>query len=316
MRLRFYLSVIPLVLSTLFFIDSLFYYFYKKSLYELAYERARLQYRIYLDLKVIEDPNAKVLKIPQRGYLSFYFSKDGEPLIIGIKKEFIERKLLKTFKRLILLELITLPLFFLFSELLYRSFFSSINEYRRIIDLLLMSITHKVGNFLAVQKLNLSLLQRSKNGRALRRMRKSLEFLERDVRTLNQFFKEREIRRETLDLSSLIKETLHFLSEELEGKRINLRLTKVFWNLPRVDGEDIIYNLLFNALRYSKERISIRSCKRGNKAYLVVSNDYEQSQSQGYGLGIRIINELCKRHNIKVRYKVGKRFTVMLEWKA
>lgn len=95
----------------------------------------------------------------------------------------------------------------------------NVEEGREFGRFLVKSISHKLGNFLAVQKTNLSLLQKTNSPQALGRMQRSIKRLEKDVSLILRLSEE-ELKpvKVWVDFWSVLEKVLSLFEEEIKKK--------------------------------------------------------------------------------------------------
>ncbi len=176
-------------------------------------------------------------------------------------------------------------------------------------ELLLEIISHKLGNFIAGQKVNMALIDTPGSQKTVARMKKSILLMEQDLADLLS------------TLSAIRENTLRFglkidLSELIERERqkyqcgLNVRdkdkevvIGGPGYKLKKAEHAFIIGLLLENAFKYSSKKVRIRAGHFRDRAYFFVSNDIARDRSGGLGTGLTIVSHICGKHNCT--FKLG-----------
>lgn len=205
--------------------------------------------------------------------------------------------------QLILWELIlVLVVSYVFYQLLQR-YLRFKEETGRFQNLLLQAVSHKLGNFLAAQRVDLQLLRETNSRRSLDRLESASSFLERDLSHILRVIRDypfEEAEEEDLDLGHLARTVLEQLRPELEGK-IKLRVQSAPVRGSRQEVETAVFLLLENAARYSGSRVYLRSGKMNGNPYLFLHNDTGEAPAKGSGVGLSIAERLAGRNNLQLR---------------
>ena len=214
---------------------------------------------------------------------------------------------------LLMIEFLTTALGLL---LLYVALKKSLERDRRIhnlVEAVFMHLTHHLGNFLSVQKVNIDLLP---SDAALRRLRESIEAMEEDYRrslfVLRTILEGRSPERRSVDLGELIESVSRGLEDR--GVRIKIRKGGRIRNIHAVSVylELFFLNLLENAVKHSKGTVYVRVCSsRRGTPVVIIRNDTDGS-GEGTGLGLRISQLLAKRLRIDLRYRIKRKFTLFV----
>lgn len=213
-------------------------------------------------------------------------------------KNFIEQKFQEYVKNVLLWEfLLVLSLMLILYKIIERMLKQE-RDYKEFLELILLTISHKFGNFLASYKGNIEILKIKNDEKALRRLEKSYSYLEEDFRRISDtitHFKNFSSNKEKINLKEMIEKTLSFFEI---NSQLKLNLNNVFIYANRQAMENIIFHLMENAVKYSKERIYIRLSKN----MLAIRNDiYEQEK--GSGIGLKITEALAKKQGFKLKHR-------------
>ena len=193
-------------------------------------------------------------------------------------------------------------------------FFQLLRRYRRhkeeaseFQNLLLQAVSHKLGNYLASQRVDLELVRESGSHRALKRLERGSSFLERDFRHIIRVIRDyrfEEMEPEELDLGALARDAVDQMRSELDGK-LRDRLGNAPVRACRQEAETVVYLLVENAARYSASRVALRSGQVNGVSYLFIQNDVAGSVAKGTGVGLSISERLSRRNGMEFRTREG-----------
>ena len=204
-------------------------------------------------------------------------------------------------------------------------FFQLLRRYKRHKEeaaefqgLLLQAVSHKLGNFLATQRVDLELVRDSGSTRALARLERGTSFLERDFRHIIRVIRDyrfEEAEPEELDLSAIARRTLDQLQPELEGK-LRERLQSAPMRGCRQEVETAVFLLVENASRYSDSWVYLRSGQVNGTSYLFIRNDVGGVTAKGTGVGLGLAERLGMRNGLKLQIRNKERsYSLLLAWR-
>ncbi|TCK06653.1 HAMP domain-containing histidine kinase [Phorcysia thermohydrogeniphila] len=190
-------------------------------------------------------------------------------------------------------------------------------EIRDYLKIILLVFTHKLGNFLSLQRINLELIK-SKCGpsKPLRRMEEGYELMEKNFFQLLSAVKELGSNEEVepLNLKELIEELLKHFSHLLSEKKIYLSLKDVHFSMKRSDAENLFFFLLDNAFKYSSSKIWVRLGNLKGRPYFALCNDVSSAPLKGSGVGLELVKFICERYGIRYQVKRGRTFCIFLHF--
>jgi len=227
-----------------------------------------------------------------------------------IKRDFIEDKFQEYVKNVLLWEfLLVLSLMLILYKVIER-ITKQERDYKEFLELILLTLSHKFGNFLTAHRGNIEILKIRNDERALQRLEKSYTFMQEDlnkvIETINRF-KEASFEKEKINLKELIEKFLSLIETE---KRILITAKDINVYANRQNFENIIFSLLENAFKYSKERIHIKVCKN----YIAIRNDIYETE-RGSGIGLKIAQALAKKEGFKIKYRAKEEnFIIVLKF--
>lgn len=226
------------------------------------------------------------------------------------KKEFVEKRFMEYVKNVLLWEfLLVLSLMLILYKIIERMLKQE-KEYKDFLELIVLLISHKFGNFLASVRGNIEILKISHDRKAIERLEKSYNFLQEEFQRIQDSitrFKEVSDTKERINLKEIIERNLSLLTPV---SRVILNLKEVSITANRNAVENIVFSLMENAVKYSKERIQIRLSKN----CLAIRNDIADTE-HGSGIGLKIAESLAKKQGFKLKYRAkGKNYIAVLKF--
>ncbi|MCX7822910.1 MAG: hypothetical protein N2260_05655 [Syntrophobacterales bacterium] len=189
----------------------------------------------------------------------------------------------------------------LFYELLIRYIEQKERAYR-FKETISQVLSHRFGNFLVTQKINLSILEERFSKEVLKRARRSLTEIEsqfKEVINIIEKFRPEHLERKTLMLKDLVLSVLKdYPKEEIRNRiRLSLHKSQVFVN--QEEAKVFIQLFLENAIRYSDKIVYVRAGVFRRAPYLVVINDISKNVSaHGAGMGLIIAKNIAASLNV------------------
>ncbi len=291
---------------------------FKRLIDMYSYQKVYTAYLNYITTGIKETDGVKILEKPNNDYIVYSFPSEGfgtETVYVGIDKKEIESLTNHYMTVIIIWEAVLIFMIITGTFAIVTILLREIEEHRKFMDLVLMSISHKFGNFIAIQKVNLGILDKNYDRRAVDRLMIANRKLERDIKTIIHLLErkaEDRIQTEKVDLSKIFKKMVKEFAEEMKRKKVVLSLRSVIIEVNPIDFEDLAYNLLSNAVKHSKSKIHIKICKGKNNVLIAVRNDRVEKEKEGMGLGMEIMKSIVARYNGKVRVKIKRNFTVFI----
>lgn len=295
--------------------------FYKlKGFVELSiYQQAYTHYIAYLlsERTYKGNENFWVGENYKEKTLSYAFKDPANPdgyIYVSVKPNYSRSIIEDFFKSLLLIEFGVVFLFLLVFALIISKTLDKLKEQEEWTKSLVASVAHKFGNFLSIQKVNLAVLKtKLKDQNALNRLEKSILKVEKDMNLIIHLLREeKHIKREWLRIDKLILEILRDFQEDLQGKKVIFKPQETYVYADQVDVMDILYNIISNAIRYSKSIIHIRICRTQKVICLVFRNDTGDPQAHGLGIGTKLVENVVKRHGGKMHIRIKKFYTVVI----
>ncbi len=304
----FLITVGFLVLNFIMFFEL------KKTIEEGIYFKAYSHYLLYTISKSHRgDENFSVSEQAPNG-LFFSFRDPSDPykkVYVTVRDEYLAESLKPSLRRLLFFQFLLIFSLILVYQLVLDRLWKSVEEGREFGRFLVKSISHKLGNFLAIQKINLSLLQRTSSPHALERMEKSIKKLEKDVGLILRLSEE-ELKpvKVWVDLWKTLEGVLAFFEEELREKRLILKKREgLYLHTDERVLEDVLYNLFSNAIKYSKSFIHLRVSVGKSRVLISVRNDFVEDVKGGMGLGLKLLKKHAQRMDSQLTIRIKKHYT-------
>jgi len=265
------------------------------ELYALLYEKKeKLPPYIVISQGTILSENLKpVLK------------KNGKIFWIDIR--YPEKRLKKIALTFFLWETVLLLILSIVTTWILNNYLRKEREIKEYLKLFLLILTHKLGNFLSLQKVNLEILkQKCSEEKVLQRMEEGYSVLKRDLFNILDKIKNfsTETSKKEVNIADIVNRILNNLPEATY-KKFSLSLKPALFIIDPNDAESLVFFLIENALKYSQSAVKIRSGTFKGKSYLIICNNISNKTSfqKGKGLGLELVKLICKRYNLKLKIK-------------
>jgi signal transduction histidine kinase len=298
-------------------LNILMFFELKRVLEEGIYFRAYSHYLLYTISKNYRgDENFLVSEQIPRGF-SFSFRDPSDPsknVYVAVREEYLTESIKRSLKRLFFFQFLLIFSLILVYQLALDRLWKDVEEGREFGRFLVKSISHKLGNFLAVQKTNLSLLQKTNSPQALGRIQRSIKRLEKDVSLILRL-SEKELKpvKVWVDFWSVLENVLSLFEEEIKEKKFIFRKGKdLYLYADERVLEDVLYNLLSNAIKYSKSFIHLRVFVGKDRVLFSVRNDFVENAKRGMGLGLKLLQRHAQRMDSQLVIRIKKHYTAHL----
>jgi len=192
------------------------------------------------------------------------------------------------------------------------------HETQTFLKIILQAVSHKFGNFLAGQKINLALFKEFREEQDLEKIELSLGVMESDlsqVLKLIENFQTVHWESDIVDISSLAGELLDEYSCIFGRRRVKFRASKARIRFSCLKLRVILSILFENAFRYSASNVRCRVGTFGRKVYIFISNDLVPAPPRSTGLGLHILKDLIRKNGPELKVRKGVDcYCVMLSW--
>ncbi len=183
----------------------------------------------------------------------------------------------------------------------------------QFLKFILVAISHKLGNFLSAQKVNLELADMDEESK--RRLFFALDEMEKDFRVVSSTIRSITSDNEKFSFVNVIEELEKVLNSfSFKDKRLDLQLYVdgyLIYTNP-TDLRIVLSELATNAFKYSFKNISVIAERYKKGIKIVFVNDV-RSISKGSGIGLSIVEFLCKKNNWIITKKIsGNLFEITL----
>lgn len=161
---------------------------------------------------------------------------------------------------------------------------------------ILIAVSHKLGNFLAAQKVNLELADMDEESKD--RLSLALSEMEKDFNVISSTIKSITadgVKLSYIDVVGEFKEILKSCYVSDKTVNVDLSLDRYFISVNATDLRIVLSEILTNAFKYSLSRIYISLEQYGRGLKFVVSNDVK-TVSKGSGIGLSIVDFLCRKN--------------------
>ncbi|ADC89094.1 ATP-binding region ATPase domain protein [Thermocrinis albus DSM 14484] len=325
---RFFLSLLLLITLLVGFgsVNLFLYVELRRLLEDTVRLQATAHFFMFLaDRSYRGDENFRVLTGPLTDLRNVFLFRDpSDPVrtvAVQVKEGFVESRINGIFLRLLMVEFLLVFLLALLYEMIIGSFVRRISQREDYTHLLVRSLAHRAFNFMAVQKMNITLLKkRYQDSPLLDRLEKSLRKFELDMGLLMRLARgEVDTRREKVDVCHIMRQLYQLLEEELSKKRFIFRCkegTSLY--MAPADAEELIYNLLYNSAKYSLSFVHVKVCEKNRRVLIVFRNDMMEGLPKGgAGMGTYLVREILKsyRGSMEIKWR-GKYYTVFVRLEA
>ncbi len=250
----------------------------------------------------------RISEIPLRGEDLVLFNPSYKGKFVFLDLSIAKRKLRNFALNLLLWEsFLVLSLGYVFYKLLWR-YVKEREQNRQFLELMLLILSHRIGNFLAAQRVNIEMLKEGAGSVVLERLEGATSYMEdqfrRTVELIRRFPKAGE-GVEEVDLKELLQRVLVPFEGYFKDKRLQLELEDVKVKAPHTDLEMMVYLLVENSARYSRGYVRISLTKEGKGARIVLENDIAFDVPRGSGLGLELARRLAERIGARVEVSEG-----------
>jgi len=207
----------------------------------------------------------------------------------------------------------------------------------KILEHLIKESLHEINLPIATIDANIKMLKKSlkdeKDLKKIGRIEEALKRLKREYKLLSYNLKKEifEIEKEEFDLKELIEDRVAFF-QSLKRNKFLLELNSLILKTDKLGLEQVVDNLIENAMKYSKKEMPIEIKIEDSKLFIkdsgigideselsLIFQRYYQSDNSfvGEGIGLSIVKRFCDREgvNLKIDSKKGIGTIVQLDFK-
>ncbi len=314
-RLKLTIAFALLLTVSFLALNTLLFFELKKNAEESTYYKAYAHYLLYSINPNHRGDEDFILseQIPRGFAYAFNHPRDQfKNVYVIVREGYFTENIKPGIKKILAMQFLLIFSLIALYQIVLEILWKRVEEGREFSKALVQSLTHKLGNFISVQKTNLSLLKRSYAPQALDRMQRSIEKLEKDVGLILRLSQaEVEPHRVWINLRQSLENTIDFLKDDLEGKRLLLRCREDLYLLAdQRELEDVLYNLISNAVKYSVSFINIRAMLYKSRLILTIRNDFLDTTGKGMGLGLKLLEKHAKRMDGELTIRVRQKYNV------
>ncbi|MCX7761083.1 MAG: hypothetical protein N2Z81_07840 [Hydrogenothermaceae bacterium] len=230
--------------------------------------------------------------------------------IQSFDKDLFEEKYNQLAKLIIMWEGILIISTMLLFYLVIEKYIRKEREYKEFLELMILTVSHKFGNFLATLKINLDIIKSSCNLKAIENSENYTNELSKDLQLLIKLLKSSSSEEpEDIDIKELILDTMKNFGTG--NRKVIVEITDFRVTARKDIIENILFILIDNCFKYSKSFIHIRTFKG---KVIVLRNDVRKREG-GSGIGLTIAEKFCQLNGWTLKKIVRKDyFTVFLKF--
>jgi signal transduction histidine kinase len=179
---------------------------------------------------------------------------------------------------------------------------------------MLLTITHKLGNFLSIYRVNIEILSEKCSSKALERLDNAYSIMEKDFSFVTKSLKRLSFQQKEekkLNVKNKILEVLSFFGQSLKDKNVSVSISDVYVKMDEHDLENILFSIFENIAKYSKKNIHIKMCKDKKYVYIFIRNDFK-SVSKGSGIGLKLAEFLVSQYGGELKTRVKNSFLTVI----
>ncbi len=324
MKLNFETKVLLIFVAVLTFglsmINVVSFLFYKLSLQQNIQEKAQLVYLLSKSNKGYKIPKYFLItdKLTFNNKYELVYFNQLDNKYVFLSRSYLNKKLINFAQLLILWDFVLIVslmsiLYFTIGRYLKKEM-----EVKKYLETVLLAVSHKLGNFLSIQKVNLEIIENKCNIPALKRLMSAFDVIEKDFKFTTDILKKINAYKEDkveVRIDKIIEEIINNFSTILKTKILILRLKPSVLRTNYDDLKNLLYILIENAVLHSDKKIYIKMCGDKKFIYIFIKNDINTDFKGGSGIGLEIAKFLADRNNIKLITRAKNNFLVVLKIK-
>jgi len=196
--------------------------------------------------------------------------------------------------------------------LLSKVFLAPMKNQIKNLEEFIRDTTHEINTPISIIKSNIEMLElKGVSTKEYKRIKSATIRINQIFENLKHLYLNHTKSKANLNIKELINHRLNFFESEIEKKHLTIqkKLEDVYVEIAKEDILRIIDNLLINAIKYSpkndeiiiklnKNNLEIKN--RGNiKNPKNITQKYVREKDGGFGLGLYIVDKVCKENNLK-----------------
>ncbi len=293
-------------------LNSVSFLYYKNSL-ELSLLR---EAKAYINLYKFDShhPIPEYFKISNIKYSSedlnfipFFVDRQSD-LIVYLDSAYVNNKYMSFYINILLWDIIIIILLFIFFHYTIIRYIQKEAQLRKTLEMSILAVSHKLGNFLAINKMNIEMLKEKCPEKEVERLLTSYNSMEKDFKHISTLLKEvdKNPQKKIINVKTLINKDLSAFRDLLKDKKLYIDLKDFYIRIDESKLHIVIQNLIENAVKFSKEKIHIKMCVRKNRLVIFIRNDISDEKKHSTGIGLNIIQQIISDLNGKFHYRTKK----------
>ena len=185
---------------------------------------------------------------------------------------------------------------------------------KSFLELMLLTTTHKLGNFLSIYRVNVEILKDRCKTRALERLENAYSIMEKDFSIATKTLKKLSIRKKEpkdINIKNRLIEILSLFGQILKDKKVILSLSDSTVRIDDEDLENILFTVIENVVKYSRSKIHVKMCSDKENVYIFLRNDFKDI-SKGSGVGLKLVEFIVNQYGGELITRAKKDFLTVI----
>ena len=185
---------------------------------------------------------------------------------------------------------------------------------KSFLELMLLTTTHKLGNFLSIYRVNVEILKDRCKTRALERLENAYSIMEKDFSIATKTLKKLSIRKKEpkdINIKNRLVEILSLFGQILKDKKVILSLSDLTVRIDDEDLENILFTVIENVVKYSRSKIHVKMCSDKENVYIFLRNDFKDI-SKGSGVGLKLVEFIVNQYGGELITRAKKDFLTVI----
>lgn len=177
---------------------------------------------------------------------------------------------------------------------------------REFLEIMILTISHKFGNFISALKVNLEIIKSAYSEKAISNMDRYVSDMNDELQVLIDILKKAQNKEEEEKETIQIKEFIQHLIDKLntKDKKLLIQLKDQKVKVNKNMFENVLFILLHNSFSYSKRFIHIKMLKDKT---IVIRNDIEKKRG-GSGIGLTLAEKFCSLNGWYIKIRRSKNY--------